>query len=335
MKSMLLMDRPRFWGAPPMSLVRDILPDVQAAAPDWDVIYLERQRELDFEDEAERTRLTAEVISGIEIVASFDLGLDALRCADRMKWLHIWSAGIDHLLYPEIIEHPVTITSAKGSGGIPMAEFAMFMMLMWTKHGPHYLGAQRESRWDIKNNFELNGSTVGIIGLGNSGADLARKSKAFHMRVLGLRRSDTPCPGVDEMYTHDHIQIFLEQCDFVVVTTPVTDETRGLLGEAEFKAMKSTAIFIVTSRGGVADDDALLKALNEGWIAGASLDAHATEPLPEDSPFWTATNTIVTPHSAAGGQHGVERMRQQFLDNLVRYQRGEPLIGVVNKELGY
>jgi phosphoglycerate dehydrogenase-like enzyme len=329
------MDRPRFWGSPPMTLVRDMLPDIRDAAPDWNVVYVKRQRELAFEDETTRTRLTAEAIDGAEIVASFDLGLEALRGADDMKWLHIWSAGIDHLLYPEIVDHPVTITSAKGSGGIPMAEFAMFMMLMWTKNGPHYLSAQQDNRWDIKHNLELNGSTVGIIGMGNSGADLAHKCKAFHMRVLGLRRSDTPCPDVDEMYTHDRLQRFLEQCDFVVVTTPVTDETRGLLGEAEFKAMKSSAIFVVTSRGGVADDDALLKALNEGWIAGASLDAHTTEPLPEDSPFWTAPNAIVTPHSAAGGQLGVERMKQQFLDNLVRYQRGDQLTGIVNKQAGY
>jgi|GEM_PF-2535448 phosphoglycerate dehydrogenase-like enzyme len=269
MKTILAMDRPSFWGSPPMSLVLDMVPDMQAAAPDRDIVYLERQRELDFEEEVERTRLTAESISGVEIVASFDLGLDALRRADKLKWLHIWSAGIDHLLYSELVDHPVIITSAKGSGGIPMSEFAMFMMLMWAKHGPHYLDAQQDRRWDIKHNLELNGSTVGIIGLGNSGADLAHKCKAFHMSVLGLRRSDTPCPDVDEMYTHDRIQQFLEQCDFVVVTTPVTDETRGLLGEAEFKTMKSSAIFIVTSRGGVADDDALLKALNEGWIAGA------------------------------------------------------------------
>ncbi len=335
MNTILVMDRPRFWGSPPATLVRDMLPDIRAAAPDWNVAYVEGQQDLAFEDETTRTRLTAEAIGGAEIVASFDLGLEALRRADGMKWLHIWSAGIDHLLYPELVEHPVTITSAKGSGGIPMSEFAMFMMLMWAKNGQHFLAAQQHGRWDFKHNSELNGSTVGIIGLGNSGADLAHKCKAFHMRVLGLRRSDTPCPNVDEMYTHDRIQKFLEQCDFVVVTTPVTDETRGLLGEAEFKAMKSTAIFVVTSRGGVAADDALLKALNEGWIAGASLDAHTTEPLPEDSPFWTAPNAIVTPHSAAGGQHGTDRMREQFFDNLRRYQRGEPLLGRVNKQGGY
>ena len=108
-----------------------------------------------------------------------------------------------------------------------------------------------------------------------------------------------------------------------------------MLGEAEFKAMKSTAVLVVTSRGGVADDAALLKALHEGWIAGAGLDAHTTEPLPSDSPFWTPPNAIVTPHSAAGGQHGTDRMRQQFLDNLGRYQRGEPLLGIVKKQEGY
>src|SRR5207249_9723649 len=133
--------------------------------------------------------------------------------------------------------------------------------------------------------------------LGYSGQDLAFKCQAFHMRVIGIRRTAQPTPHVDELFTHDRLHEFLGQADFVVVTAPRTPETTGMLGEAEFRAMKPTAYYICFSRGGIADDDVLLRALTEGWIAGAGLDAHAREPLASDSPFWTLPNTIVTPHN--------------------------------------
>ena len=229
----------------------------------------------------------------------------------------------------------MVITSSKGSGGIPMAESAMMLMLMLVKNARHYLKAQEAHHWEGRSNRELTGATVGVIGLGHSGADLARKCKAFHTRVLGLRRSGAPCPDVDEMFGRDRLHEFLVQCDFVVVTTPRTADTAGMLGEAELKAMKPTAYLVVTSRGGVTEDAALLRALREGWIAGAALDAHTEEPLSPDSPFWDAPNTIVTPHAAAGGQHGVERAAEAFLDNLGRYRRGEGLRNVVDKQAGY
>lgn len=334
-RKILVMDRPRFWGSPKAEIVKNLLSQIRATAPGFEVQYLEEQAELDARDAATRTRLTRDAITGAEVVAAFDLGREALEQADRLKWLHIWSAGVEHTLYPELIESPVVVTAAKGSGGIPMAEFAVMLMLMWSKRTLHYLEAQRKREWQPQNHGELNGMTVGIIGLGYSGADLACKCQAFHMRVLGLRRQQTPCPHVDEMFAHDQLHPFLAQCDFVVVTTPVTRETRGMLGEAEFRAMKKTAFFIVTSRGGVAQDEALLKALDEGWIAGAGLDVHTTEPLPPDSPFWTAPNTIVTPHSAAAGPGVIGRLGQLFVDNLRRYVRGEPLHAVVDKQAGY
>ena len=160
-------------------------------------------------------------------MVAFDLGREALARADRLQWVHILSAGVEHTLYPELIDSPVVLTAAKGSGGIPMAEFAVLQMLLWNKNALHYLEAQRRREWDLRANGELNNMTVGIIGLGFSGADLARKCQAFHMRVLGLRRTPTPCPDVDEMFTHERLHEFLTRSDFVVVTTPVTPETRG------------------------------------------------------------------------------------------------------------
>ena len=334
-RKILLMDRPSFFGAPKQHLVKDLVPEIRAVAHAFEVQYVEGQAELDSSEEAARTRITRDAIEGAEIVVSFDLGREALIRANKLKWIHILSAGVDHVLYPELIESPVTITSAKGSGGIPMAETALMLMLMLTKHAVHYLDAQRAKSWQFRQNGELNGMTVGIIGLGHSGADLARKCKAFHMRTLGLRRTDKPCPDIDEMFASDRLHEFLGQSDFVAITTPRTPETSGMLGEAELRAMKPTAYLVVTSRGGVAEDGALLRALDEGWIAGAALDAHTVEPLPPDSPFWTAPNAIVTPHAAAGGPGGEGRMRTGLLDNLHRYIRGEPLLNLVDKKAAY
>ena len=334
-RKILLMDRPSFWGAPRQHLVKDLVPEVSEAAHGFEVHYLEGQAALDPGEEAARTMLTRDAIEDAEIVVSFDLGREALMRANKLKWLHFLSAGVDHALYPELVESPITITAGKGSGGIPMAETAMMLMLMFAKNVAHYMDAQREKSWRFRQNGELNGMTVGIIGLGHSGADLARKCKAFHMRTLGLRRTGKPCPDIDEMFTRDRLHEFLGQSDFVAITVPRTPETSGMLGEAELRAMKPTAYLVVTSRGGLAQDVALLRALEEGWIAGAALDGHTVEPLPPDSPFWTAPNTVVTPHMAATGQGGEGRMRAVLLDNLRRYVRGEPLLNQVDKKAGY
>ena len=177
---------------------------------------------------------------------------------------------------------------------------------------------------------------VGIFGLGNSGSDLALKAQAFHMRVLGLRRNpDRTVPGVDKMYTHDQFHAFLAESDFVVVTAPSTAETAGMFDEAAFRAMKPTAYFIVISRGGIADDAALLKALQEGWIAGAGLDAHGVEPLPSDSPFWDLPNVVITPHNGATTFGTAQRSVEIFVDNLKRFVAGERLHNIVNKQAGY
>jgi phosphoglycerate dehydrogenase-like enzyme len=156
------------------------------------------------------------------------------------------------------------------------------------------------------------------------------------MRVLGLRRHpDRPAPGVDQMFGIDDLHTFLGQSDFVVVTAPSTPDTLGVLDEPAFRAMKPTAYYICISRGGIADDATLLRALGEGWIAGAGLDAHAVEPLPPDSPFWSLPNVIITPHNGATTPATQQRGADIFIDNLERYFAGKPLRNVVDKPAGY
>jgi phosphoglycerate dehydrogenase-like enzyme len=295
---------------------------IKAAAPSADVRYYATGKELE------------EHIAEAEVVAG-NVSAAGLARAGKLKWVQSWAAGTDAMMYPEMVASPVVVTSCKGNGAIPLAEHAMMLMLMLNRDYLRWWRAQQEHRWDHWNHPELNGMTVGIIGLGHSGQDLALKCKAFHMRVLGIRKSGQPTPNVDEVFSHDRLHELLGQSDFVVVTAPRTPETRGMLGEAEFRAMKPTAYYVCYSRGGIADDAALLRALNEGWIAGAGLDAHSTEPLPPDSPFWTARNTIVTPHNGASTPFTRQRGIDIFVDNLRRYLAGQPLVNVVDKAAGY
>jgi phosphoglycerate dehydrogenase-like enzyme len=234
------------------------------------------------------------------------------------------------------VRSSVVLTSSAGNGAIPLAEHSMLLMLMLNRDVPRWMRAQLDRKWERFTHPELNGLTVGIFGLGNSGSDLALKASAFHMRVLGLRRNaDRAVPGVDQMYRLDQLHAFLGESDFVVVTTPSTPDTLGLFDAAAFRAMKQSAYFICISRGGIAVDDALLEALREGWIAGAGLDAHGIEPLPPDSPFWSLPNVIVTPHNGATTPATAQRSVDIFVDNLQRYVAGQPLRNIVDKSAGY
>jgi phosphoglycerate dehydrogenase-like enzyme len=299
------------------------LEQIKAAAPGADVRYFKSNQELE------------ENIEGAEIVATSRLSDDALARARRLKLVQSWAAGPDALMTPAMKASDIVCTSCKGNGAIPLAEHAMMLMLMLNRDARRWLRAQGEHRWDHWSHPELNGLTCGIIGLGHSGQDLALKCKAFHMRVLGLRKTAQPTPNVDELFSHDRLHDFLGQSDFVVVTAPRTPETEGMLGEAEFRAMKPTAYYVCFSRGGIADDAALLRALQEGWIAGGGLDAHDQEPLPADSPFWDLPNAIVTPHNGASTPFTRQRGIDIFVENIRRYQAGQPLHNVIDKQAGY
>jgi len=312
--------------ATPVVLVRTTLSEenrarMVAAAPGADIRAVANSSEL-----AEQAP-EAEVIAG-------DIPADVLAAAPHLQWLHSWAAG--PAVYPELVHSPVAMTSSKGNGAIPLAEQAMMLMLMLNRDAMRWIRAQQTQTWDRHTHGELAGKTCGLIGLGNSGLDLARKAKAFHMRVVGTRRTGADAgPDVDVVYPRERLHDLLAESDFVVVTAPLTNETANMIGPAEFAAMKPTAFFICVSRGGIADDNALLAALDKGIIAGAGLDAHTDEPLPADSPFWTARNTIVTPHNGATTAQTAQRGVDIFIDNLRRYVAGEPLTNAVDKSAGY
>jgi phosphoglycerate dehydrogenase-like enzyme len=298
------------------------LAQIRAAAPGVEVRYFATREEMEARIEE------AEVVAG-------NIAASAVTRAARLRWVQSWAAGPDTLLYPEMIASPVVCTSCKGNGAIPLAEHAMMLMLMLNRDMPRWQRAQAGHRWEHRPHGELNGLTCGIIGLGYSGQDLALKCKAFHMRTLGIRRTPQPTPHVDEVLPAERLHDLLGASDVVVVTAPRTPETVGMLGEAEFRAMKPSAHYICFSRGGIADDAALLRALTEGWIAGAGLDAHGQEPLPADSPFWGLPNVLVTPHNGATTPATRQRGIDIFVENLRRYQVGQPLHNVIDKQAGY
>lgn len=258
-----------------------------------------------------------------------------LRAAPDLQWVHSWIAGPDSQLHDAMIESNVVLTSSAGNGGVPLAEHALMLMLMLDRGAVQWVQAQERRRWERHVHGELWGRTVAIIGLGHAGADLARKAKAFGMRTLGMRRRPGNVEGVDRIYSHDSLHEMLAESDFVVVTTPRTPQTLGMLGSEEFAAMRPSSFYICISRGGVADDDALLRALRTGSIAGAGLDAHAEEPLRQDSPFWDLPNVIVTPHNGATTPSTARRGVQIMLENLRRFSAGEKLLNVVDKRHGY
>jgi phosphoglycerate dehydrogenase-like enzyme len=270
----------------------------------------------------------AEVIAG-------EISPENLARAGNLRWFHAWAAGPDPFLFPEMVSSPVMMTCSRGNGAIPLAEHAMMLMIMLNRDALRSIRAQQEHKWEKFMHGELNGLTCGIVGLGYSGVDLAEKAKAFHMHVLGMRRGAQAAPFVDEMMGRDQLDEFMRRSDFVVVTAPLTHETRGMIGEAQLRAMKPSAFVICFSRGGIIDDASLLRALNDGWIAGAGLDAHGVEPLPPGSPFWDAPNTIITPHNGASSFNAPDRTVKIFEENLERYLNGEPLLNLVDKAAGY
>lgn len=296
---------------------------IRAAAPDADVVFAARAA-----DVADRLP-EAHVVAG-------NLDAAGLAAAGRLRWVHSWAAGVDGALHPEMVASPVVLTSSKGNGAVPLAEHALMLMLMLDRDAPRWQRAQGERCWDRHRHGELAGATCGVVGMGGAGTALARRAAAFDMRVLGLRRRpEQPVPEVERMHGPGDVMDFVAAADFVVVTAALTAQSRGLLGRAEFRAMKPTAYYVCVSRGGIADDDALITALRESWIAGAGLDAHAVEPLPADSPFWSLPNVIVTPHNGATTAQTGRRGVDIFVDNLTRFVAGAPLRNIVDKSAGY
>lgn len=262
-----------------------------------------------------------------------------LSRAPRLKWIHIESTGIDRYLPTEIFDGNVTITNSRGAVSIPVAEHVLGFILMLSKNAPRLLGNKQSRRWDRFTHLELRNQTVGIIGLGATGMEVARLAKGIGMRVIATKRSATKrqshIPEVDEIYARWDLHQMLSASDFVVIAVPLTLETRRMIGGEELGVMKTTAYLINVARGQIVDQSALIKALREGWIAGAGLDVFETEPLPPDSELWELSNVILSCHIAGWTDKRSQRIIGLFCENLRRYLAGERLLNVVRRKKGY
>jgi D-2-hydroxyacid dehydrogenase (NADP+) len=267
---------------------------------------------------------------------------DIVERAPALKWLQLTSAGVDRLLNAPVVQSHLTVTTASGIHAVPISEYVIGAMLAFAKGLPRAFRAQQERAWRPFWPEELEQKTVGVLGVGAIGARVVKLAKALDMRVLALRRSagqrmtgDEAGMDVDEMLPPADLPYLLAESDYVVVALPLTPESRGLIGEAELRAMKPNAVIVNIGRGAIIDETALVRALKEGWIAGAALDVFQQEPLSGESELWGLENVIVTPHISGGTPRYMERAVELFCDNLRRYLAGEPLRNVVDPARGY
>ncbi len=288
-------------------------------------------------DSTAREKLDA-MLAETEVIYGLILPQNLLTRAPRLKWVQTMSAGVDRFARMDIWQSPVTITGVSGIHATPIGEFVLELMLMFAKGAPLCFQMKQKHEWKRFTPSVLRGKTVGIVGLGSIGREVARLSQAFGMRVVANRRSATQSKRaryVDMLLPAGQLNELISESDYVVVATPLTPETRGLIGEKELRAMKPSAYIINIGRGGLVDEEALIRALNENRIAGAGLDVVATEPLPPESPLWDFDNVILSPHVAGGMEDYMERATEVFCENLSRYLSGKKLLNVIDKKRGY
>jgi phosphoglycerate dehydrogenase-like enzyme len=254
----------------------------------------------------------------------------------RLRWLHVTRGGVSAYLTPAIKERSIQVTGSKGIHGAVFSEFALACILTLAKRLPQSFDAQRQKHWQKLTPVEIEGQTIGIVGLGVAGSELARKAKALGMRVIANKRTVVEKPEwVDELGAAALLPRLLAESDFVVLLLASVPSTVNLIGEKELRLMKKSAYLINLTGGRAIDEGLLVRALKEKWIAGAALDAFANQPLPKDSELWDLPNVIITPRIAGITSHKWPALLPIFQDNLQRFIAGEPLRNVVNKELGY
>jgi len=276
--------------------------------------------------------LTHIVDAEVAFVGYFDA--EMLAKANKLQWIHSDSAGVEGKLFPDFVESNIPLTCTKGCFDNPGAEHAMACILIFNYRMDLCVRQQSQRRypeWVLPT--ELRGKTIGIIGLGGIGRELARKARCLEMRVIGMTRQAYDLSDyVDELLLPDQLPQLLSESDFVVVCVPITPETEGLIGETELRQMKETAYLIdISGRDRLYDYQALVRALREDWIAGADLQSPELAP---DSPLWDLDNLIISRFSANSVENHILCM-DRFIENLRRYRQGEPLLGLVDKSAGY
>jgi phosphoglycerate dehydrogenase-like enzyme len=281
-----------------------------------------------------------ESLQGAQVLLLWDFFSEAVRDAwagaDSLRWIHVAAAGVDKLLFDELVDSDVVVTNARGVFDRPIAEFVLAAVLAHAKqlHLSHDLQAERT--WRHRETLTLRGQRALVVGTGAIGRETARLLRALDMEVRGAGRAErTGDPDFGDVIDSAHLAEHVGWADHVVVAAPLTDQTRGLLDGPVFAAMKPGVHVVNIGRGPIIDEDALVAALASGQVGAASLDVFCTEPLPQDSPLWGAPGVVVSPHMAGDVVGWRDTLSRQFVDNALQWLDGRPLANVVDKRLGF
>ena len=307
--------------------------------------HLERLRR-EFPDATFTVATTPELLDEVigeaaAFVGGEPVSAEMLTAAPNLRWIQVTSAGVEGYLIPELGERGIALTNFSGINAPPIADHVLAMLLAFARGLKPLLARQYEHAWpeadDTLVTFEPAGQTIGIVGLGDIGEELATRASGLGMRVLGLQRHppEQPPPGVERVLASEELPSLLAEADHVVLCLPLTDATAGIIGREELRQMRRTAYLYNVGRGGLIDQEALIAALRAGTIAGAGLDVVDPEPLPPDSPLWDLPNVIVTGHTAAVSPRNSERGIDLLIDNVRRFLAGDSLRNEVDTRAGY
>jgi len=279
-------------------------------------------------------------LSDVDILLGYDAQMEMEKYLPQMphlKWIHTYSAGVEKLLSHEVFcQSDILLTNSRGIHGIPMAEHVLGTMLASSRCLIEAWENQKAHVWKrLTDPDELFGKTAAIIGLGSIGREVAKHLKNMGMRIVAVKQKESTEPFVDQLFTIDYLSDALSCADYVIVTLPLTPQTKKLFNTHTFHMMKENAFFINVSRGDVVEEDDLVEALRSKCIRGASLDVFATEPLPEDSPLWSVPNLFITPHYSAISPMYLDRSLKIFRNNLQIFPQRIGMLNVVDKQRGY
>lgn len=278
--------------------------------------------------------------SGAEVIVRTGLPREALsralRDAPEVEWVHTCSAGFDYVLVPEVVARGIRLTRSAASAKAAIAEYVLAVILAFAKKLPLLYEAQRRRDWAVPASESVAGKTVLVVGVGAIGAEVGRLCSAVGMRTVGVKRDPVQVEPFDAMYGSADLDDALPEADYVVLSCPLTTETRGLMGASRLARMKPTACLVNVARGPVIVEDALRAALAERRIGGACLDVFEEEPVPADSWYWAEERCLVTPHCAYNSENVLARSISEFAANLARYIGGAPLENEIrDAALGY
>ena len=312
-------------------------------APPW---FLERLKsqfpQLSFTEVKDYMGLPVQ-LKDADVFVGWSLRPEQLTLAPKVSWIHSPAAAVHQLMFPALVNSKIMVTNSSEVHGPVVAEHVMALIFAMARRLDKAFWYQQQKLWgqeqiwnEKPHPMEVAGSNVLLVGLGNIGREVVVRAKAMGAQVIGIREHpEKGNEGCEAVFAPSHVDTIISDMDFVVLSAPLTESTRGFINAARLARMKRTAYLINVSRGPLVDDAALVAALRGKKIGGAALDVFEEEPLPATSPYWTLDNCLITPHIAALTEKLWERHYALFADNLVRFMTGKELRGIVDKQRGY